>query len=182
MSAIHPSRTGRLRPFAVIPHLLKDVSMRSSCLTIAILLLFGCNAEQPEFNQFSKAQSASGFGATNTWHIDPALNIVSIQKMRDRAYHFCHDRKNDDRICYADQDQSIFGYTNAFSLVRMFREEKTPIEGFAAAHQRNKETFQRILHYCEGVYRDQGSADARGLGPCMAAGMGSDYFGIVPVP
>lgn len=102
--------------------------------------------------------------------------------MRDRAYHFCRDIKNDDRICYVDQNRSIFGYSNSFSLVQMFREEKPPIEGFVAAHQRNKEAFQRIRNYCEGVYRDQGSADARGLGPCMAAGMGSDYFGIVPVP
>ncbi|WP_314372478.1 hypothetical protein [Sphingomonas paucimobilis] len=156
--------------------------MRSCCLAIAILLLVGCDAEKPEFNQFSKAQSASGFGSTNTWHIDPALNSVNIQKMRDRAYYFCHDRKNDDRTCYVDQDQSIFGYINAFNLVRTFRGEKPPIEGFVAAHQRNRKSFQRIRNYCEGVYKDQGSADARSLGPCMAAGMGSDYFSIVPVP
>lgn len=58
-----------------------------------------------------------------------------------------------------------------------------PIEWFVADHQRNKEVFQRIRNYYEGVCRDQGgAADTCGLGRWMMAGMGSDYFSIVPVP
>jgi|AACY02.10.fsa_nt_gi hypothetical protein len=71
--------------------------MRIYCLPVAILMLVGCNTEKSEFNQFSKAQSASGFGATNTWHIDLALNTINIQEMRDRAYHFYLARKSKDR-------------------------------------------------------------------------------------
>ncbi|WP_221234846.1 hypothetical protein [Sphingomonas aerophila] len=101
--------------------------------------------------------------------------------MRDRAYIFCRQNKELNKECEAQQDYSIFEYANAFRVVRLFRSERSPSFPFAMAHQRDLTAFQRVRDYCQATYQDQGSDDARGLGPCMAAGTGADFFGVLPV-
>ncbi len=67
------------------------------------------------------------------------------------------------------------GYRNAdASEQRMNR--------FAAGHALRPNAFNEVRDYCWSVYVDNGSADARMLGPCLLDGVGGDFFGVVPVP
>lgn len=53
---------------------------------------------------------------------------------------------------------------------------------FAAGHALRPNAFNEVRDYCWSVYVDNGSADARMLGPCLLDGVGGDFFGVVPVP
>jgi len=155
--------------------------MKSLGVIVATFALSGCSVEQPNANQLAKAQASSRLGPTGIWKLDPVLSAATIQQMRDRAYVFCRSNKGSGKECEAQQDWSIFEYANAFRVVRLFRSERSPSFPFAMAHQRDSAAFQRVRNYCETTYQDQGSDDARGLGPCMAAGTGADFFGVLPI-
>jgi hypothetical protein len=155
--------------------------MRTVGIIVATFALTGCSAEQSNADQLLKAQASSRLGPTSGWKLDPVLSAATIQQMRDRAYLFCQNNKGSAKGCEAQQDWSIFEYANAFRLVRLFRSEQSPRFPFAMAHQRDLTAFQRVRNYCQATYQDQGSDDARGLGPCMAAGTGADFFGVLPI-
>jgi hypothetical protein len=155
--------------------------MRNLGVIVAAFALAGCSADQLNADQFAKAQASSRLGPTSAWKLDPVLSAPTIQRIRDRAYAFCEQIKGSGKGCEAQQDWSIFEYANAFRVVRMFRSERSPSFPFAIAHQQDFTAFQRVRDYCQATYQDQGSDDARGLGPCMAAGTGADFFGILPV-
>jgi hypothetical protein len=130
----------------------------------------------------AELQAGAYFGATADWKLDPRLPQASVQEMRDRAYRYCLGRKAPDENCFREQDQSLFAFAKSFALVRTFRSEQEPTFPFAVAHQLEPAAFEGVRRYCQSVYEDAGSGDARSLGPCMSAAVGADFFGIVPVP
>ena len=101
--------------------------------------------------------------------------------MRDQAYRYCLSEKVSDQNCLGDQDVSLFGYANSFRVIRLFRQESKPTLPFAIGHMQDPTAFERVNRYCQSIYEDHGSRDARSLGPCMSAGVGADFFGVVPV-
>ena len=155
--------------------------MKSVFWIAVVVTLSACADNQPDARQIAEAQAKSWIGPTAQWKLDPALNPSDVQQMRDRAYGYCFGEKPSDKNCLRDQDHSLFEYTNAFRLVRVFRAEPEPANPYALAHKQDRAAFERVHDYCRSVYRDQGSRDARGLGPCMFAGLGGDFFGVVPV-
>ena len=102
--------------------------------------------------------------------------------MRDRAYDYCSTEKASDNSCADAQDESLFQYANTFRLIGIFRSEPDPTFAFAIGHKQDPAALDRIHRYCRSIYEDHGSRDARVLGPCMSAGVGADFFGVVGVP
>ena len=148
-------------------------------LTLLTLTCGNGNAQAP---QYRTLQAESFFGPTGDWKLDASLKLEDVQLMRDRAYRYCFSEKPADADCVKQQDNSLFEYARSFAVVRMFRSEPQPTFPFASAHKDNPAAFSQIHDYCRAVYRDAGARDARSLGPCMAAGLGADFFSIVPVP
>lgn len=149
---------------------------------IAVAVLFsGCGSPPPDARHLADLQAKSSLGPTAGWKLDPALQQATVQQMRDRAYLYCLNERKTDQPCLIDQDHSLFEYANSFRLVRMFRSEDEPTFPYAVAHKQNPAAFDRIHRYCRSIYQGQGSRDARALGPCMSAGVGADFFGVVPV-
>lgn len=130
---------------------------------------------------FASLQARSPLGPTSEWKLDPALRLADVQEMRNRAYGYCLSKKPSDQLCTAEEDHSLFEYANSFRTVRLFRSEDKPTFPFAVAHKQDASAFERARRYCNSVYEDQGSRDARSLGPCMSAAIGADFFGFVPV-
>lgn len=155
--------------------------MKTIWLTLVAIALSGCGAERLNADNLALAQARSKMGPTSKWKIDPALSSEMVQKMRDNAYRFCRTKQLPLSQCEPEQDWSLFHYTRAFGLITIYQSEPSPTSPFAQAHKKNDKAFGLIRDYCERVYREQGSGDARGLGPCMAAGMGMDFFGIILV-
>ena len=155
--------------------------MKWKSLFAVTVALSACGADQSDARQIADAQSKSGIGSTAEWKLDPALPLSKVQVMRDRAYRYCFSEKVSDTSCLAEQDHSIFAYANSFRLVRIFRRKEIPTFEFAVAHKQNPAEFERVNRYCIAIYEDQRSADARSLGPCMSAGVGADFFGVLPV-
>lgn len=155
--------------------------MRATSLIALALVLSACGSRQTDAEQIANLQAKSAIGPTAKWQLDPALPQSQVQDMRDRAYRFCLNEKPADKRCLGEQDHSLFQYSNSFRLVRIFRSESKPTFPYAIAHKDDPAAFEHILQYCRSVYEDQGSSDARALGPCMSAGFGADFFGIVPV-
>ena len=153
--------------------------MRWSSIVALTVVLGAC---QSDARQIADAQAKSSFGPTAKWRLDQALSRSEFQDMRDRAYRYCLGEKASDKNCLNEQDHSLFAYANTFRLVRIFRSEVEPSDPFAVAHKQDHAAFERIHRYCRSIYDDQGSRDARGLGPCMSAGVGGDFFGVVLVP
>ena len=151
--------------------------MRRLFPIVAALLVASCG----EGREIADLQAKSVLGATAAWKLDPALPSSEVQEMRDRAYRYCLTVKGSDQRCFAEQDHSLFEYANSFRMVRIFRSEAKPTFPFAIAHKRDTAAFGRAESYCRSVYEDQGSRDARGLGPCMSAAVGADFFGVMPV-
>jgi len=156
--------------------------MKATCLIIMAIVLGSCGNPQFDGEQITNLQAKSVLGPTADWQLDPALTQSKIQQMRNRAYHYCLSEKSSDQSCLGDQDHSLFQYANSFRLVRTFRSEAKPTFPYAVAHKEDPAAFNRVLQYCRSAYEDQGSNDARALGPCMSAGIGADYFGLIPVP
>jgi hypothetical protein len=154
--------------------------MRRFFLIVAPLVVTSCGADG-DAGQIADLQAKSSLGATAMWKLDAALPSLKVREMRDRAYRYCLTEKASDQTCLAAQDHSLFEYANSFRLVRIFRAEDKPTFPFAVAHKRDPAVFDRAESYCRSVYEDQGSRDARGLGPCMSAAVGADFFGVVPV-
>lgn len=154
--------------------------MRRSLLIFAPFIVASCGANQVDDRQIADLQARSSLGATATWKLDAALPSSKVREMRDRAYRYCLTEKASDQSCFAEQDHSLFEYANSYRLVRIFRSEDKPTFPFAVAHKRDAAAFDRAESYCRSVYEDQGSRDARGLGPCMSAVVGADFFGVVP--
>lgn len=140
-----------------------------------------CGPDRRDGSQLASLQAKSKLGVTTAWKLDPALSTSIIQGMRDRAYQFCSAEKPSDKSCPSEQDYSLFEYSNAFRLVRLFRSADGPSDPFAIGHKLDPAAFERAKRYCYSIYEDDGSRDARGLGPCMSAAVGADFFGIVPV-
>ena len=155
--------------------------MRQLLLIVAPLVLASCGPDQSQLREIADLQAKSFLGATGSWKLDPALSSSKVQEMRDRAYRYCLSEKASDQGCLAAQDHSLFEYANSFRVVRIFRSEDKPTFPFAVAHKRDPAAFGRAETYCRSVYEDQGSRDARSLGPCMSAVVGADFFGVVPV-
>ncbi|HEU0311302.1 MAG TPA: hypothetical protein VFR36_08810 [Sphingomicrobium sp.] len=156
--------------------------MKWTSLFALALFVAGCGGRQQDAEQITDLQSKSWIGPTAKWPLDPALSQSKVQEMRDRAYSYCLTEKPSDQDCLREQDDSLFQYASSFGLIRIFRAENEPTFPFAAGHQLDPSAFERVHRYCRSIYVDQGSRDARSLGPCMSAGIGADYFGIVPVP
>lgn len=154
--------------------------IRMKGLAMILLLVAACSAEGVDAPRVRDAQARSPLGSLEKWDLDTALLSADLQGMRDRAYIFCA-KKPRSAVCEEEQDLSLFAYANSFRLVRLFRSEPNPSFSFAKAHKAEPEAFHRVKHYCETVYQDQGATDARSLGPCMSAGVGSDFFGLAPV-
>ena len=155
--------------------------MKVTSLIALALVLGACGNRQSDAEQIANLQAKSALGPTAGWKLDPALPQTKVQDMRDRAYRYCLNERASDQNCLGEQDHSLFAYANSFRLVRIFRSESEPTFPFAIAHKQDPAAFERVHQYCRSVYEDQGSSDARGLGPCMSAGIGADFFGVVPV-
>ena len=174
MSAFHPLRAlGGSEMLRI---------MRWSILVPVTVVLSGCANTQSDARQIADAQAKSFYGQTAKWELDSALPQSTIQAMRDRAYRYCFDEKASAEGCLDEQDHSLFQYANSFRLVRTFRSEAEPTFPFAAAHKQDPAAFERVHLYCRSIYQDQGARDARALGPCMSAGVGADFFSVIPVP
>ncbi len=156
--------------------------MRTDAVLLLTMTLMACGQGAPQAKRVAEVQANSVIGPTEQWPLEPSLALKQIQGMRDRAYSYCLDEKPAAKNCLAQQDESLFGYANAFRLARIFRSEPNPTFNYALAHKNDPSAFERVSAYCRSVYDDQGSRDARGLGPCMAAGLGADYFHILAVP
>lgn len=156
--------------------------MRWLFLIVALFVAASCGADRDKGRHIADLQEKSFLGTTAAWELDPALRPSKVQEMRDRAYRYCLTEKVSDHGCFAQQDQSLFEYANSFRVVRIFRSENKPTFPFAVAHKGDPAAFGRAESYCRSVYEDQGSRDARSLGPCMSAVVGADYFGVIPVP
>ncbi len=155
--------------------------MKATSLVTLALVLSACGDRLLDGKQITELQAKSALGPTAEWPLDTALPQSEVQEMRDHAYRFCLSNKASDQGCLNEQDHSLFQYANSFRLVRLFRSEAKPTFPYAIAHKNNPAAFQRVLRYCRSAYEDQGSGDTRVLGPCMSAGMGSDFFGVIPV-
>jgi hypothetical protein len=155
--------------------------MKQLFLIVAPFLVASCGPHRGEGREIADLQAKSLLGATAAWKLDPALPSTKVQEMRDRAYRYCLIEKASNQRCFAEQDHSLFEYANSFRVVRIFRSEDKPTFPFAVAHKRDPAAFRRAESYCRSVYEDQGSRDVRGLGPCMSAVVGADFFGVVPV-
>jgi hypothetical protein len=155
--------------------------MKWSSLVALTVVLSACGTGQPDAQPIADAQAKSNYGSTANWNLDPALTHATVQGMRDRAYAYCLSDKVSDRNCFTEQDHSLFDYANTFRIVRTFRAEAVPTFEYAVAHKQDPNAFERVHRYCWSVYKDQRSRDARGLGPCMSAGVGADFFAVVPV-
>ena len=156
--------------------------MRCPLLIVALFVAASCGADPDEGRHIAGLQAKSFLGTTAAWDLDPALRPSEVQEMRDRAYRYCLTEKPSDQACFAQQDQSLFEFANSYRVVRIFRSENKSTFPFALAHKEHPAAFGRAESYCRSVYEDQGSRDARSLGPCMAAAVGADYFGVIPVP
>ncbi len=162
---------------------MRDVwQMRTISVLIFALALIACSQSAPEAKRIAEVQAKSFIGPTEGWPLGPSLSLKQVQGMRYRAYSYCFDKKPTNETCFGQQDESLFGYANSFRLVRIFRSEPDPTFAYAVAHKNDPAAFERVRTYCYSVYDDQGSRDARSLGPCMAAGLGADYFHILAVP
>ncbi|MFN3943873.1 MAG: hypothetical protein ACK4K7_02940 [Allosphingosinicella sp.] len=149
---------------------------------LAAAVAFFCSPALAQDPEIRTLQVQSYFGATDDWPLDPSTSLIDIQRMRDSAYGFCLVEKGGSPDCLYEQDHSLFEYVRSFGLVRIFRGQSSPTFAFAAAHKSDPSAFDLVRSYCESIYIDHGSRDARILGPCMMAGLGGDFFGIVPVP
>lgn len=156
--------------------------MRWSSLALVGLVLTACGNGQPDAQRIADAQTRSFLGRTDQWKLDTALDRPRVQQMRDRSYSYCLSKRPSDEDCFNLQDHSLFEYANAFALVRIYRSEKNPAFPYARAHKETPAAFEQVYRYCRSVYDDAGARDARSLGPCMSAGVGADFFGVVPVP
>ena len=141
----------------------------------------GARFRSPNSHEIAEAQARSSEGAAPTWQFDDSFTRQQYETMRDRAYAYCLREKLGDPECTEEQDRSIFFYARSFLLVPLFRSEANPQFSFARAHKLNPEAFDTIHRQCRAIYEDHGSHDARMLGPCMAAGLGADYFAIADV-
>jgi hypothetical protein len=151
-------------------------------VALVSFVLSACGNGHSAGQQIADAQAKSFYGATAHWKLDPALARSEVQEMRDRAYGYCLREKPSEKDCFNEQDHSLFDYTNAFGLVRIFHSEAEPTFPYAVGHKQSRAAFERVRRYCRSVYEDAGSRDARSLGPCVSAGVGADFFGVVPVP
>ena len=152
------------------------------CSLVAVaVLLSACGNRQSDAGYVADLQAKSPLGPIAGWKLDPALQQIKVQQMRDRAYRYCLTEQASDQDCLEEQDHSLFEYANSFRLVRIFRSESLPTLPFAVAHKQDPAAFERIHRYCRSLYEEQGSRDARALGPGMSAGVGADFFGVVPV-
>ena len=156
--------------------------MKATGLITMALVLSACGHRQSDAEQIANLQAKSAIGPTSEWKLDPALPQSDVKEMRDRAYRYCLSNKPSDQSCLGEQDHSLFQYSNSFRLVRVFRSEAKPTFPYAVAHKEDPAAFERVHQYCRSVYEGQGAGDARALGPCMSAGVGADFFGVIPVP
>ncbi len=148
---------------------------------LAFAFLASCSGGEQDLRRHADAQAKSQLGPTASWMLDKAVSRSEIQGMRDRAYSFCADKKPPNPNCFDEQDHSLFEYARSFDTIRLFRAEQNPTFPFALGHKLDPNAFKRVHDYCRTVYTDHGSDDARMLGPCMIAGTGGDYFGVVQV-
>ena len=157
---------------------------RMVCRATVLLTLAICACSPPvqvSEKQIRAAQAKSVLGQTDTWIRVKQLPPDTVQKMRDRAYRFCFaERPNDDQ-CLIDQDASIFAVLESIRLVPILQSEKSAEFPYARAYQTNPNAFSQVWNYCWRSYSDNGRNDARLLGPCVMAGVGGDFHGIVPV-
>ena len=156
--------------------------MKATSLIAFALVLSACGNRQSGAEQITNLQAKSALGPTAEWKLDPSLPQAKVQEMRNHAYRYCLSEKPSDQSCLGEQDHSLFEYSNSFRLVRIFRSEEKPTFPYAVAHKEDPAAFERVHQYCRSAYEDQGSRDARALGPCMSAGTGADFFGVIPVP
>lgn len=155
--------------------------MERPLVLVAAVIIGACSASNPSQRQFAEEQAKSQIGATSGWQLDPAVSRVELQGMRDRAYGYCQKEKPSDSACFVEQDISLFEYARSFAMVRIYRSERNPTFPYARGHKANPAAFERVKSYCQSIYEDHGSADARFLGACMMDGLGGDFFGIVAV-
>ncbi|MHA3841354.1 hypothetical protein ACX0GZ_09055 [Sphingomonas aestuarii] len=156
--------------------------MKGALLIFALIALVACDDEARNRQSLRDAQARSPFGPVQRWNLDAAVPAAEVQAIRDRAYAFCQRKlQGANADCEREQDLSLFAYANSFRLMRIFRIEANPTFPFAEAHKNDPAAFQRVTRYCEAVYHDQGGSDARSLGPCMSAGVGGDFFGLIDV-
>ncbi len=156
--------------------------MKGAVLIFALIALAACDDEAHDRLSLRDAQAKSTFGPVQRWHLDAAVPAAKVTAIRDFAYAFCQRKhQGANAACEREQDLSIFAYANSFRMVRIFRSAQNPTFPFAKAHKDDPAAFQRVMRYCEAVYRDQGGSDARSLGPCMSAGIGGDFFGLIAV-
>lgn len=156
--------------------------MKGALLIFAFVAVVACDDEIRDRQSLWDAQETSSFGPVHQWNLDAAVPADKVQAIRDRAYAFCQRKdQGASAACEREQDLSLSAYANSFRSVRIFRSEANPTFPFAKAHKEDPAAFQRRRRYCEAVYRDQGESDARSLGPCMSAGVGGDFFGLIAV-
>ena len=173
---------GRYRPICGHLGKLYLAPMKRAGLVVVEMMISACSHASPDTATLGRLQTKSPYGQIATWQLDADLSQPDLQQMRDRAYSYCLHQKAADKSCLLDQDTSLFFYANSYRLVRGYRAEANSIYPFAVAHNRDHGAFGRVLKYCLAVYKDQGASDARALGPCVSAGVGSDYFSLVAVP
>ena len=112
------------------------------CSLVAVaVLLSACGNRQSDAGYVADLQAKSPLGPIAGWKLDPALQQIKVQQMRDRAYRYCLTEQASDQDCLEEQDHSLFEYANSFRLVRIFRSESLPTLPFAVAHKQDPAAF-----------------------------------------
>lgn len=155
-------------------------------IPVALLAVACAPQEHTESNgtaQIASAQIAGGRLPISEWRLDESLPVTEVQGMRDRAYAFCLRARPSDDACFDRQDESLIMASHAIGIWRSYRDDEGELSRYAQAYRSAPPgTFEDIRAHCWSIYTDNGSADARMLGPCMLNAVGGDYFGVLPVP
>ena len=127
------------------------------------------------------AQARSMAGAVAGWERPQGLTLSVMQAARDRAYAFCMEIRPGDMGCLNEEDKSLIYFSHAVTIWQLWQRDHSSTDSYAAAYRRNPGGFRKARRYCYSVYADNGSRDARMLGPCMLNAVGGDFFGIIPI-
>ncbi|MFE8583011.1 hypothetical protein ACFX59_02780 [Sphingomonas sp. NCPPB 2930] len=153
-------------------------------IAVLPLPLIACGKREmpPTAEQLHAEQQRSTYGPTSDWRLSDATWSRSTQKMRDRAYLFCWQKRRGDPQCPPSQDFALILANHAESNARAAVRGERPGMPFFDAIRQRPDAYIAARQHCMIVYQDGGAADARSLGPCLTNAVGGDYFGIVPVP
>tara|TARA_B100000378_G_C17955132_1_gene381490 strand:+ start:292 stop:765 length:474 start_codon:yes stop_codon:yes gene_type:complete len=155
------------------------------------LLACGQDAESMDA-LIQRAQETSFMGPTTYANFQDRTSLTEFQEKRDRAYAFCiktYSLVSDRSRCFDQQHLSIFAERRALNYVDIIKRNGLTMGDYEFGPGspewyvfHDGQNWKNAKEYCYSVYSDGGENDARALGPCLSAALGSDFFGMVGVP